>query len=105
MDVPVVDGGAIATRTVPLLTALNLDLRNEYVLDCARGLRKWNAELEQAGLEQRLTLPHAGFNRRVGAFAGHPSARPARCWTPAEWDAAVGGWLPTPTRTASGSRR
>ncbi|MGH3409869.1 MAG: benzoyl-CoA 2,3-epoxidase subunit BoxB, partial [Streptosporangiaceae bacterium] len=60
MTVPDLADGAIGTRTVPLLTALNLDLRNEYVADCARGLRKWNAELADAGLEQRLTLPHEG---------------------------------------------
>ncbi len=72
MDVP---GGAGRRDQhqdpVPLLTALNLDLRNEYMLDCARGLRRWNAELEQAGVEQRLALPHEGFNRKVGCFAGH----------------------------------
>src|SRR5580698_9392875 len=45
-------------------------LRNAYVLDCARGIRKWNAELEQADLDG-LTLPHEGFSRRVGSFAGH----------------------------------
>ena len=55
-----------------MLTALNLDLRNEYVADCARGLRKWNQELEDAGLEQRLTLPHEGFNRKVGVVRRAP---------------------------------
>ena len=27
--------------------------------------------LEQAGIEHRLYLPHVGFNRKVGLFAGH----------------------------------
>jgi benzoyl-CoA 2,3-dioxygenase component B len=70
-QVPLVSGGAISARTVPALTALNLDLRDEYVADCERGLRKWNSELDKAGLDMRLTLPHPGFNRNVGAFAGH----------------------------------
>ncbi len=80
MAVPDLADGAIGTRTVPLLTALNLDLRNEYAADCARGLRKWNAELADAGLEQRLTLPHEGFSRKVGVVRRplrQPGRRPA----------------------------
>jgi benzoyl-CoA 2,3-epoxidase subunit B len=94
MEVPVLDSGAIGTRTVPMLTALNLDLRNEYVLDCARGLRKWNAELAGAGLEQRLTLPHEGFCRRVGAFAGHHVSPAGEVLDAAEWERRSGDWLP-----------
>jgi benzoyl-CoA 2,3-dioxygenase component B len=95
MEIPVLDGAAIGTRTVPMLTALNLDLRNEYVLDCARGLRKWNTELAQAGLEQRLTLPHEGFSRRVGAFAGHHISPDGAILDAAEWDRRSGAWLPS----------
>ena len=54
-----------------MLSALNLDLRDEYVADCANGVRRWNQALEDAGLEERLILPHEGFNRRVGAYASH----------------------------------
>ena len=54
-----------------MLTALNLDLRDEYVADCANGVRRWNQALEDAGLEERLILPHEGFNRRVGVYAEH----------------------------------
>ena len=101
MDVPVIEAGAITTRTVPMLTALNLDLRNEYVLDCARGLRKWNAELEQAGIEQRLTLPHEAFNRRVGSFAGHWVSPSGNICTEADWERQAAGWLPTPDDRAA----
>jgi benzoyl-CoA 2,3-dioxygenase component B len=94
MEVPVLDGQTIGSRTVPLLTALNLDLRNEYVEDCGRGLRKWNSELENAGLEQRLTLPHDGFNRRVGSFAGTHISPAGDVLTSAEWDRQAPGWLP-----------
>ncbi|TQS42993.1 benzoyl-CoA 2,3-epoxidase subunit BoxB [Cryptosporangium phraense] len=73
-EVPVVDEGRLGTRTVPLLTALNLDLRNEYAADCATGVKRWNTELEKAGVDARLYLPHEGFNRRVGAFSGHTIA-------------------------------
>jgi benzoyl-CoA 2,3-epoxidase subunit B len=94
-DVPVVTDGVIGARTVPLLTALNLDLRDEYVADCGRGLRKWNAELEAAGVDERLTLPHEGFSRRVGAYAGQHISPDGTVLTGAEWDRRAAGWLPT----------
>ena len=95
MDVPVLTDGVLGTRTVPLLTALNLDLRNEYVQDCARGLRKWNAELAEAGLEQRLTLPHDGFNRKVGAFSGIEASPDGEKLGADEWNSRKDAWLPT----------
>jgi benzoyl-CoA 2,3-dioxygenase component B len=95
-EVPVVRDGVIATRTVPLLTALNLDLRDEYVADCERGLRRWNRELEQAGLPHRLTLPHEGFNRKVGAFAGHWMSPEGELLEAADWERRSSEWLPIP---------
>ncbi len=89
-----VDGGAIATRTVPMLSALNLDLRDEYVADCANGVRRWNQALEDAGLEERLYLPHEGFNRKVGAYAGHHVSPQGEVLDDAAWEAQVDGWLP-----------
>ena len=88
--------GAITTRTVPMLTALNLDLRNEYMDDCARGIRRWNREFEQVGLPHRLTLPHEGFNRKVGAFAGHWISPSGDLLDQASWERQAAGWLPTP---------
>jgi benzoyl-CoA 2,3-epoxidase subunit B len=94
-QVPLMSEGAVSSRTVPALTALNLDLRDEYVADCERGLRKWNAELAKAGVEQRLVLPHPGFNRAVGAFAGHWIAPSGEVLTGAGWRASADSWLPT----------
>jgi benzoyl-CoA 2,3-epoxidase subunit B len=94
-QVPVVEGGALATREVPALTALNLDLRDEYVADCERGLRRWNTELERAGVDERLTLPHVGFNRGVGAFAGHFISPGGELLDEASWRRQEAGWLPT----------
>src|SRR5262249_27189927 len=95
MEVPVVADGALTTRTVPLLTALNLDLRNEYVADCARRLRKWNTQLAAAGIDQPLPLPHEGFYRKVGAYAGHYVSPGGELLTDAEWELGSAGWLPT----------
>jgi benzoyl-CoA 2,3-epoxidase subunit B len=93
-EVPLITDGALFFRTVPALTALNLDLRDEYVADCERGLRKWNGELAKAGLDQRLTLPHVGFNRHVGAFAGHFITPAGQMIEQADWKRRSGDWLP-----------
>ena len=94
-EVPAVVDGRITSRTVPALTALNLDLRREYADDCATGIKRWNRELAAAGLRQRLYLPHDGFNRKVGVFAGHHVSPDGRLIEPAEWDRRADEWLPT----------
>ncbi len=78
-----------------MLSALNLDLRDEYVADCANGVRRWNQALEDAGLEERLYLPHEGFNRKVGAYAGHHVSPQGEVLDDAAWEAQVDGWLPS----------
>src|SRR5258708_2144704 len=95
-QVPLMSEGSVSSRTVPALTALNLDLRDEYVADCERGLRKWNAELAKADVDQRLVLPHPGFNRAVGAFAGHWIAPSGEVLTEAGWRGSAASRLPTP---------
>jgi benzoyl-CoA 2,3-dioxygenase component B len=87
--------GRIAEQTVPLLNALNLDLRDEYVADCANGVRRWNLALENAGLEQRLTLPHEGFHRKVGTFAGHHISPEGELLDAATWEQRAVEWLPS----------
>lgn len=67
--IPVVEGGRLVSREVPLRNAMNECLRDSYVEDCERALRMWNKELENAGLEERLTLPDRKFHRHVGEYA------------------------------------
>src|SRR5664279_4836571 len=81
-----VEDGKISTKTVPMINVLNLDLRDEYVADCANGIRRWNQALEDAGLSERLFLPHEGFNRQVGVYAG----------SKIDPHGEVDDWLPTP---------
>jgi benzoyl-CoA 2,3-dioxygenase component B len=87
------DDGAIGTRDAPALAALNETLREDYTADCQKGVDRWNRTLREVGRE--LTLPHVGFNRAVGAFAGHPVGPDGRVVGEDEWTASVGGWLPT----------
>jgi len=91
----VVEDGEIVSKAVPLLSALNLDLRDEYVADCANGVRRWNQALEDAGLEQRLFLPHEGFHRAVGIYADHHVSPRGEVLDRAAWEVRRSEWLPT----------
>jgi benzoyl-CoA 2,3-dioxygenase component B len=91
--VPTVADDRIGEREVPALSALNETLRDDYVADCAKGVDRWNRTLAEVGAE--LRLPHVGFHRAVGAFAGHRVDPGGRMVSADEWDAGVGGWLPT----------
>ena len=86
--------------------ALNLDLRDEYVADCANGVRRWNQALEDAGLEERLILPHEGFNRRVGIYAAAPRQPRGRgAHRRGSGSRRVDGCLPSAEDRAGGRRR
>jgi benzoyl-CoA 2,3-epoxidase subunit B len=95
----VVDG-EIGQTEVAALTALNSDLRREYIADCASGVKRWNRILEGARLPHRLALPHHGFNRQVGAFADVHVSPDGRVLDDASWQHGRPGWLPTDTDKA-----
>ena len=44
----------------------------------------------------RLTLPHKGFHRAIGNFAGHYISPDGRVLTEAEWKKHEPEWLPSP---------
>ncbi len=69
--IPVVENGRIVDKDVPLRNAMNEVLRDSYVDDCERALRKWNRTLEQIGSPTRLTLPSRRFHRHQGIYAEH----------------------------------
>ena len=91
----IVEDGKIVQKTVPMLSALNLDLRDEYAADCANGVRRWNQALEDAGLQERLILPHEGFNRTVGAYSSHHLSPEGEIVDEATWQARKSEWLPS----------
>jgi len=100
----VVEDGKIVQKTVPMLSALNLDLRDEYVTDCEHGVRRWNQALEDAGLDERLYLPHEGFNRRVGAYSSHHISPQGEVVDAATWEARSHEWLPSDEERESVAR-
>ena len=89
------EDGQIVRQDAPALLAVNERLRDDYIADSQRGLDRWNRVIERHGWEQRLSLPHRGFHRRIGAFAGIPVTPDGRIVTEAEWTRAAPHWLPT----------
>ncbi|MBL9106270.1 MAG: benzoyl-CoA 2,3-epoxidase subunit BoxB [Myxococcales bacterium] len=93
---PLVEDGRLVTREVPLRTAMNEVLRDDYVADCERAVRKWNDLLAGLGSPRRLSLPSRRFHRQQGVYAGY-FFNPDGALVPwEEFEARRGEWLLTP---------
>jgi benzoyl-CoA 2,3-dioxygenase component B len=98
--VTVLEGDRIVTREVPALMALNERLRDDYIADCARGVARWNQIIRAHGIDFELRLPHRGFHRAIGSFAGAHVTPDGRVVSAEAWEAHRHEWLPTPEDTA-----
>ena len=94
-ELDTVENGRIVHKAVPALSALNERLRNDYVEDCAKGLKLWNKTIADAGIAFELKLPHRAFNRRIGAFSDLHVSPDGKVLSAEEWKANVHKWLPT----------
>jgi benzoyl-CoA 2,3-dioxygenase component B len=94
-QVPRLEGGRVSTVDASALNAMNECLRDDYIVDCQRGLSSWNKIIDRAGIDSELRLPHRGFNRRVGTFAPVQLSPGGRLVDEATWAAGVAQWLPT----------
>jgi benzoyl-CoA 2,3-dioxygenase component B len=90
-----VAGNKIITRQVPALTALNERLRDDYITEIQGGVDRWNKIIEQAGVPFRLVLPHKGFHRAIGNFAGKFISPEGDVLTKEAWENHQHKWLPT----------
>jgi benzoyl-CoA 2,3-dioxygenase component B len=70
MEIPVVEEGRLTSRQVPMRNALNELLRDEYVNDSERALRRWNKTIAAEGVSFELVLPSRRFHRHLGQYAG-----------------------------------
>ena len=87
--------GQVVTRSAQAISTLNERLRDDWVADIRAGVDRWNRIPEKAGIAYRFTLPHKGFNRRIGFFADHRVDPQGRLIGEAEWTGHHGDWLPT----------
>jgi benzoyl-CoA 2,3-dioxygenase component B len=93
--VPDASDASIGEREVTQLAALNETLREDYAVDCQRGVDRWNRALREAGSDVELRLPHIGFHRDVGTFSGRHITPDGLMVSEAEWHAHVDRWLPS----------
>ncbi len=82
-------------REVPLRNAMNEVLRDEYIADCTKAIRKWNKWLERAGMSERITLPHRAFHRHIGIHNSSHVTPEGQIVDQATWEARKGEWLPS----------
>ncbi len=94
-EIETTEDGRIVRKTVPALAALNERLRQDYIEDCARGVLRWNKQIEKAGIAFEFKLPHRAFDRQIGAFAGMRVSPDGKVLSDADWNAHKGRWLPT----------
>ena len=91
----VLEDGRLVNRAVPMRRAMNEVMRDGYVNDCQRAVRKWNKTLTEHGQQPVLTLPHRRFNRQHGIYR-HSSFDPnGRLVDPGTWIRQMRQWLPT----------
>jgi len=90
-----IENGQIVKREAPALTSLNARLRDNYTKEIQAAVDRWNRIPEKFGLPVRITLPHVGFHRKIGAFAGHSVSPDGRVLSPDEWERHCAAWLPS----------
>src|SRR5436309_15330615 len=89
-------GDKIARKEVPALTALNERLRDDYIREIESGISRWQRVIDKAGIPFRLTLPHKGFHRAIGNFAGHFISIDGEVLSEDAWKKQEYKWLPSP---------
>jgi benzoyl-CoA 2,3-epoxidase subunit B len=89
-------GGKIVVKQVSALTALNERLREDYIREIESGVSRWQRVIDKAGIPFRLTLPHKGFHRAIGNFAGHFISPEGEVLTEEAWKNHQHEWLPGP---------
>ncbi|HEX2421103.1 MAG TPA: benzoyl-CoA 2,3-epoxidase subunit BoxB [Acidimicrobiia bacterium] len=83
------------SEDVPALNALNARLRDDFVDDCAGGIRRWNRDIVENGIDFELRLPHIAFNRKVGEFAELLIDPAGEVLDPERHHGRIRDWLPT----------
>ena len=96
-DYPVweVSGDKIVEKRVPALTALNERLRDDYIREVEGGVGRWNRIIEKAGVPFRFKLPHKGFHRAIGNFAGHFISPEGVVVSEEQWKQHAREWMPS----------
>jgi benzoyl-CoA 2,3-dioxygenase component B len=88
-------GDKIVEKREAALNAVNERLRDEYIVDCQRGVDRWNKSIKEAGIDFEIKLPHRAFHRAIGTFSEVKATPEGKIITEAEWNSRHGEWLPS----------
>jgi benzoyl-CoA 2,3-dioxygenase component B len=91
----VVKDGKVTIEDVPLRNAMNEVLRDSYIKDCDRVMKRWNKAIAEEGVDFTMTLPDSKFFRRQGIYAGHHFNPEGEMISAEEFEASAETWLPT----------
>ena len=92
-----VENGAITVRTVPDADPRSTSTCGPSTPWTARAAcGGGTSELQDAYVQERLILPHEGFNRKVGSFAGQHISPAGEILELQDWERQSAAWLPTP---------
>ncbi|OIP08830.1 MAG: benzoyl-CoA oxygenase subunit B [Betaproteobacteria bacterium CG2_30_68_42] len=89
------DRGGATHEAVAMRNAMNEIMRGAYLKDCETGLKRWNRNIEKAGVDFRLALPSPRFRRTVGSWAGHFTDPAGRVVGRQEWEKRRDDWIPS----------
>ena len=87
--------GKLVEKEVPMLNALNEVLRDDYIRDTVSGVKRWNRIIKKAGLDFKLSVPHKGFNRKIGALAEVHVSPGGDVLSDQQWRQNEDNWLPS----------
>ncbi|MBI3704398.1 MAG: benzoyl-CoA 2,3-epoxidase subunit BoxB [Rhizobiales bacterium] len=87
--------GKIQNEDVPALSALNMRLRDDYVVDANVGVSRWNKVIADIGIPFQIKLPHVAFHRHIGEFADINADVDGNILSDAEWTKRRGEFLPS----------
>jgi benzoyl-CoA 2,3-dioxygenase component B len=87
--------GAIVSQDAPALSALNMRLRDDFVVQCDAGIKRWNRIIAEHGFGFRLTLPHVAFHRQIGEFSRIKADVSGNVLSDAEWQRRKDDFVPS----------
>ncbi len=87
--------GKVVNQDVSALSGLNMRLRDDYVVDAAIGVGRWNQAIEKYGIKFEIKLPHVAFHRHIGEFSRTNADVDGNILSPAEWTNRRTSFLPS----------
>jgi benzoyl-CoA 2,3-dioxygenase component B len=88
------EDGKVVMKDLPALSAINMRLRDDYIRDAQGGLNRWNTAIAKMDVPFQMKLPHPGFHRAIGVFAGAKMTPAGEIVSEDEWARRRGEWLP-----------